>query len=381
MEYIVTFLEGIASFISPCVLPMLPVYISYFTGQKYNKKHKAFINSIGFVIGFSIIFVLLGILASSIGSYILRYQNIIKIIFGIVIVIFGLNMMETIKIPFLNKTFRPNMKKKEFNFISSMLFGILFSIGWTPCVGAFLGSALMMASTEGQILKGSILLICYSVGLGIPFILSSILIEKLKNVFSWVKEHYKLINTISGLFLIIIGCVMIGQTIFNKVETKEESLTNENIVNENILVEEQEEEGGKIMNITSSNFEKEVLQSDIPVLVDFWASWCGPCKLEMPDFDEAYGKYGEDIHFLMVNMTDGYQENVESAKEFIDDSGYNFPVYYDTDVDAARTYGVYSIPTTYFIDKDGYVIANGRGALDAETLQIGIDYIYDGGQQ
>ena len=83
----------------------------------------------------------------------------------------------------------------------------------------------------------------------------------------------------------------------------------------------------------------------------------------------------------MVNMTDGYQENVESAKEFIDDSGYNFPVYYDTDVDAARTYGVYSIPTTYFIDKDGYVIANGRGALDAETLQIGIDYIYDGGQQ
>ena len=118
-----------------------------------------------------------------------------------------------------------------------------------------------------------------------------------------------------------------------------------------------------------------------PVVLNFWASWCGPCKLEMPDFDEAYGKYGEDIHFLMVNMTDGYQENVESAKEFIDDSGYNFPVYYDTDVDAARTYGVYSIPTTYFIDKDGYVIANGRGALDAETLQIGIDYIYDGGQQ
>ena len=118
-----------------------------------------------------------------------------------------------------------------------------------------------------------------------------------------------------------------------------------------------------------------------PVVLNFWASWCGPCKLEMPDFDEAYGKYGEDIHFLMVNMTDGYQENVESAKEFIDDSGYSFPVYYDTDVDAARTYGVYSIPTTYFIDKDGYVIANGRGALDAETLQIGIDYIYDGGQQ
>lgn len=113
-----------------------------------------------------------------------------------------------------------------------------------------------------------------------------------------------------------------------------------------------------------------------PVILNFWASWCGPCKLEMPDFDEAYGEYGDDIHFLMVNMTDGYQETMADAKKFVEESGYSFPVYYDSDTDAARTYGVYSIPTTYFIDKDGYVIANGRGALDAETLQTGIDYIW-----
>ena len=115
MEFIITFLEGVASFISPCVLPMLPIYITYFTGQDYNKKHKAFFNSIAFVLGFTIIFVLLGVLASSFGNLVLRYQDIIKIIFGIVIIIFGLNMMETIKIPFLNKTIKPNIKKKEFN--------------------------------------------------------------------------------------------------------------------------------------------------------------------------------------------------------------------------------------------------------------------------
>ena len=118
-----------------------------------------------------------------------------------------------------------------------------------------------------------------------------------------------------------------------------------------------------------------------PVVVNFWASWCSPCKSEMPDFDLAYQEYGEDIHFLMVNMTDGYQETKESALEFIEESGYSFPVYYDTDMDAAMTYGVYSIPTTYFIDAKGYVIAQGRGALDMATLEQGIGMILEDGEQ
>ena len=114
-----------------------------------------------------------------------------------------------------------------------------------------------------------------------------------------------------------------------------------------------------------------------PVILNFWASWCGPCKSEMPDFQEAYKEYGEEIQFLMVNLTDGYQETVEKASSFINDAGYTFPVYFDTDTAGAATFGVYSIPMTFFIDKDGNMAAYAQGAINQETLQTGINMIYN----
>ena len=112
-----------------------------------------------------------------------------------------------------------------------------------------------------------------------------------------------------------------------------------------------------------------------PIVLNFWASWCGPCQMEMPDFNEKYLEIGEKVQFLMVNMTDGSRETVESASAFIAEQGYSFPVYYDTDLDAAAVYSVYSLPTTYFIDVEGYTVARATGAISGETLQRGIDMI------
>ena len=112
-----------------------------------------------------------------------------------------------------------------------------------------------------------------------------------------------------------------------------------------------------------------------PIVLNFWASWCGPCQMEMPDFQEKYLEKGEEVQFLMVNLTDGNRETVETAGSFIDSQGYTFPVFFDTTSEAARLYGIYSIPTTYFIDAKGQVIGRAQGAINVFTLQRGIDAI------
>ena len=207
MQYLISFLEGIITFISPCLLPMLPIYISYFAGGGQRSTRKTLTCAGGFVIGFTILFVAMGALAGTLGSFLKSHQAAVNVVSGLIVIFFGLNFLGVFKFNLFRGSSR-SVDAKNLGFFSSLLFGIIFSVGWTPCVGAFLGSALMLASQQGHVLTGMMMLLCYSLGLGVPFLLSAVLIDKLKSTFDWIKRHYRVINLVCGSLLILIGLLM-----------------------------------------------------------------------------------------------------------------------------------------------------------------------------
>ena len=187
---------------------MLPIYVSYFAGGSAQEKDNKRVikNAFGFILGFTSVFVLLGALAGFFGGLLSRYQTAVNIVTGAIVVFFGLNFLGVFRL----NIFKGNhgAKKGAPGFFSSVLFGIVFSVGWTPCVGAFLGSALLLAASGGSMTQGVLMLLCYSAGLGVPFFVSAILIDKVKGAFRFIKKHYGIINMISGLLLVAVGILM-----------------------------------------------------------------------------------------------------------------------------------------------------------------------------
>lgn len=212
MDYLVTFLEGIMSFISPCILPMIPVYLIYFAGEKEEssggrKTWRTFINSLGFVLGFTILFVATGLAAGVVGRFLARHGRIVDIVAGIFVIVFGLIYMGVIKLPGMSRM-APS-KVNGINFIKAIIFGMGVAIAWTPCIGPLLGSALLLAASKDTAVTGALLLLCYSLGLGIPLILCTFLMDLLKNLFNAIKKHFRMIQIICGIFLVIMGILMI----------------------------------------------------------------------------------------------------------------------------------------------------------------------------
>ena len=207
MQYVISFLEGIVTFISPCLLPMLPIYISYFAGGGERSTGKTLRCASGFVLGFTAVFVAMGALAGTVGSFFIRYQTVVNIVLGGIVVLFGLNFLGVLNLNIF-QGMRGEVKTRDMNFWSAFLFGVVFSVGWTPCVGVFLGSALMLASQQGSAVMGTLMLLSYSLGLGVPFLVSAVLIDQLKSAFTLIKRNYGIINKVCGGLLIVVGVLM-----------------------------------------------------------------------------------------------------------------------------------------------------------------------------
>lgn len=212
MTYFISFLEGIITFLSPCLLPMLPIYVSYFAGGGERSTRKTLTNALGFILGFTLVFVALGALAGTLGSFLKSHQTAVNIVSGLLVIFFGLSFLGVFRLSFFQGS-RFRVDGEHMGFFSALVFGLIFSLGWTPCVGAFLGSALALASQQGHVVQGMVMLLAYSLGLGVPFLLSALLIDKLKSTFDWVKRHYAVINRISGGLLIAIGLLMATGTL------------------------------------------------------------------------------------------------------------------------------------------------------------------------
>lgn len=207
-----TFLEGLISFISPCILPLIPMFLSYLVGglalSEVNKK-EIVIQTLYFIFGFTIIFVALGATSGFLGSLIVTHLSLIKRIGGGIIILFGLSYLGIVALPIFKSNGAKDVKISGMHWYKSLLFGMVFSLGLTPCTGPFLGSALVKATSSGEVYTGMLLLSLYSLGLGIPFLLSALLLEELQELFTSIKKHYKVITIIAGLLLIAIGVTML----------------------------------------------------------------------------------------------------------------------------------------------------------------------------
>lgn len=225
VTYLAAFLEGIASFITSCVLALIPTYISYLAGttieeienNKHNKK-KLMMNAIGFVFGIFIVFALLGATATTFGRVLNMNASLLQKISGIIIIIFGIFHMGIINPSFMNREKRIRIKKVVPTLGGSILFGMSFAFGWTPCIGPALGSVLMMAANTETLWNAILLLSVYTLGLGIPLLLIAFFIEKMIISIRKIYKHFDLIKKISGVLLIIIGIlIFFGKLIYLSV--------------------------------------------------------------------------------------------------------------------------------------------------------------------
>lgn len=377
INLILVFFEGLFSFFSPCVLPIIPIYLSMLSNSstdimkdKTFKNSTLFKNTLFFTLGICTTFFILSMAIGAFSQFFIGNKELLMLIGGIFIIIMGVFYMGYVNIPLLQREKRFEMHSKDMNILSSFMLGLTFSFGWTPCIGPMLTSVLIMASGTQNILIGNALVLIYSIGFILPFIILAMFYKKLFEKFNNMKKHLGTLKKIGGILLIISGLIMS----FNGINKINESRK------DNYKAEvENKTENNKVKALDFTLYDqygKEHKLSDYKgktVFLNIWATWCPPCKAEMPHIEELYNEYSknnDDVIILGVSTPNlGNEGDEKHISKFLKDNEYTFPVVFDNNADLIYGYSIQSFPSTFIIDKEGYVREYVPGAMDKETMK------------
>lgn len=394
MEHINLFLvfaEGVLSLFSPCILPLIPVYLSILssssvdnlkTGKVRFINSSLFKNTILFVLGISTTFFILGSSVNALNYFIKDNKNIIALIGGIIIVFMGIFYMGLINVPFLQREKKIHIDVKEMKPVTAYILGFAFSFAWTPCVGPMLSSVLIMASTSGEALTGNMLIVVYTLGFILPFIIIAVFYNKLFKLIDKLKRHMKVIQKIGGALLIISGLIMIISNVNISVNLKNKTSQQPVKKEQSKKTEEKDKNSENASKIKAPDFNlvdqygKKHKLSDYRgkvVFLNFWATWCPPCRGELPHIEEIYKEYknnSNDVIILGVTAPNlGREGSKQDIINFMNKGGYTFPVMFDNSGDIMNEYSIEAFPTTFIIDKEGNVKEYVPGAMEKSSME------------
>lgn len=393
ISILMVFMEGVLSFLSPCVLPLLPVYMGYLIGSDVNNKQirkKRFVIffTLSFIFGIFTAILLMNISITLISSFFRDHMSVFIKVGGILIIVLGLFQLGFFKSNFLGKTRRlPFTLKKEMNLLLAFLMGFTFSFAWTPCIGPALSSILLLANSSQNLWMSNFLMVIYALGLTIPFLLIGIFTDSILN---WLSNHKSIMNytiKLGAIILIFFGVSMVSGKMNFISNYMTQSSNNAMIKDKN---EDKKEDGGENKDEKNSEQEKALLQQlgsyelkdqhdkiikledykGKVVFLNFWATWCPPCRGELPNIQKLYEKYRSDKHVAILTIVypGGQEKGKSDLKEFISDNALTVPVLFD-DGFIYSTFGIGSMPTTFMLDKEGKPYGYIEGALTMEMME------------
>lgn len=403
---IMVFLQGILSFFSPCVLPLVPLYIGYLAGGTktvdadgtvHYKKRTVLINTLFFVIGISATFFILGVGFTAAGQFFTGNRMLFARIGGVIIILFGLVQLGVFNFDFLNREHRLpfNLDKLAMNPLLAFVLGFTFSFAWTPCVGPVLASVLLMASSSSSFASGFILIGVYTLGFVLPFMAVGLFTSTLLDFFRRHQKAVRYTVKAGGVLMIIMGIMMFtgwmnGITGYlsragagSSAPQPSPTVTTEAVPSptpENTPEESTKKTLAPDFTLTDQYGVTHTLSEyrGKTVFLNFFATWCGPCQKEMPDIETLYKKYGDNFGDLVVlsvanpHTEEGPNNNdmsPEKIAEFMSDNGFTYPALMDRTGAVFQAYGIRSFPTTFMIDKDGYVEGYVPGMLTSSMME------------